>query len=398
VPLAGVLAAGVLAAGVLVAAKPGPLGPRSCSMAAGATELFRFRDPRIDESSGLAVSSYADDVFFTHNDSGDRRGRFFAVDARGRTLADIRPDVRTTDVEDIARRGRELWLADIGDNRHQRDQVQLFRVPEPRLTGPVGTIEVSARVYRLRYPDGRHDAESLLVHPGTGRAYVATKSLFGSSALYAAPPRLDPDRVSVLTKVAHVPLLPTGGAFSPRGDRFVLRSYRYALVWRVDGDDVAAALRRPPLRVALPAQRQGEGVTVIRDGTRLAVSSEGVRAPVYAVPLPAPSPTGGAPTHVGRETAERARPRWGPARSMTARWSRRRAARGARRGERRRRRPATPRTRRYAPSPPAMTSVARGSPEPPASITFDCSPRVICTLRGCACAASGIVIRSTPLS
>ncbi|MGE5764695.1 MAG: hypothetical protein ACM3ZF_12735 [Mycobacterium leprae] len=211
-PRAGVLAAGVLAAGVLVPAS-------GAADTSGATELFRFRDPRIDESSGLVASSHADDVFFTHNDSGDRRGRFFAVDTGGRTLADIRPDVRTTDVEDIARLGRVLWLADIGDNRHQRDEVHLVRVPEPRLTGPVGRIEVPAQVFRLLYPDGRHDAESLLVQPGTGRAYVATESLFGRSALYAAPPRLDPDGVTLLTKVADVPLLPTGGAFSPSGDR-----------------------------------------------------------------------------------------------------------------------------------------------------------------------------------
>src|SRR5512144_1093568 len=187
-PRAGVFAAGVLAAGVLVPAS-------AAADTSGATELFRFRDPRIDESSGLVASSHADDVFFTHNDSGDRRGRFFAVDTGGR------------------------WLADIGDNRHQRDEVHLVRVPEPRLTGPVGRIEVPAQVFRLLYPDGRHDAESLLVQPGTGRAYVATESLFGSSALYAAPPRLDPDGVTLLTKVADVPLLPTGGAFSPSGDR-----------------------------------------------------------------------------------------------------------------------------------------------------------------------------------
>src|SRR5512144_1769284 len=137
----------VVLAGVLAAGCSSPRRPARTRLAR--PKLFRFRDPRIDESSGLVASSYADDVFFTHSDSGDRRGRFFAVDAGGRTLADIRPDVRTTDVEDIARLGHVLWLADIGDNRHQRDEVHLVRVPEPRLTGPVGRIEVPAQVFRL---------------------------------------------------------------------------------------------------------------------------------------------------------------------------------------------------------------------------------------------------------
>jgi hypothetical protein len=142
-------------------------------------------------------------------------------------------------------------------------------------------------VYRFRYGDGRHDAESLLVQPGTGRIYVATKTVLGKSAVYAAPTRLDRDGVNVLTKLSNVPLMATGGTFSPRGDRLVLRGYRYVLMWRVDGGGVAAALRRRPQRVQLPLQRQGEGVTFTRDGARLVVSSEGANAPVFAVPLPA---------------------------------------------------------------------------------------------------------------
>jgi hypothetical protein len=51
---------------------------------------------------------------------------------------------------------------------------------------------------------------------------------------------------------------------------------------------VVAALRGPPVRLALPAQPQGEGIAV--DGQRLLIDSEGTNSAVYAVPLPALSP------------------------------------------------------------------------------------------------------------
>jgi hypothetical protein len=79
----------------------------SPARARGTTELFRFHDGRIDESSGIVVSSYSDGVFFTHNDSGDRRGRFFAVDRTGRTLADLRPDERTA--SQLGLGGIRIW-------------------------------------------------------------------------------------------------------------------------------------------------------------------------------------------------------------------------------------------------------------------------------------------------
>jgi hypothetical protein len=48
-------------------------------------ELFRFRDKRIAESSGVVASSMQDKVVFTHNDAGDT-ARFFSVDSFGCAL------------------------------------------------------------------------------------------------------------------------------------------------------------------------------------------------------------------------------------------------------------------------------------------------------------------------
>lgn len=163
-------------------------------------------------------------------------------------------------------------------------------------------------VWRLRYPDGPVDAESLAVGP-QGVAYIVTKSPFGTSAVYRLPARPDPDRVQTLTRVgaitfrAHRSDIPlgtfgtltaTGAALSQDGSLFAVRTYADAYLWRVDRGDVAAALTQPPVRVPLPVQPQGEGVAF--DGHRLLVDSEGVGSTVYAVPLPASLTGRSAPT------------------------------------------------------------------------------------------------------
>ncbi|MEV7907855.1 hypothetical protein AB0P04_40245, partial [Streptomyces anulatus] len=48
--------------------------------------FFTFKDSRITESSGLAVSPTRKDVYYTHNDSSDGPV-FFAVGPDGRTRA-----------------------------------------------------------------------------------------------------------------------------------------------------------------------------------------------------------------------------------------------------------------------------------------------------------------------
>lgn len=146
--------------------------------------VFEFQDEEIAESSGLAVASYDPGLVFTHNDSSDGEpARLFAVGGDGRTRATYPlARVECEDCEDLARVGRTIWLADIGNNWRRRAEVALYRFPEPR--GASRPITTWAR-YRFRYADGRHDAEGLLVQPGTGRVFLVTKELLGTSAVYA---------------------------------------------------------------------------------------------------------------------------------------------------------------------------------------------------------------------
>jgi hypothetical protein len=294
----------------LAVAAPFVLGSATGASPDEADEVFRFQDPAIVESSGLVVQ---DGRFLTTNDSGDS-GRVFAVDpATGETAGVTGWADEPVDVEALAPAGPgAVWVGDIGDNAGSRPSIEVARVP----VGP-GERDVSAPSYELAYPGGARDAETLLAHPVTGRLYVASKNVFGG-ALYAAPEQLDPTGVNELSRLGSVLPIATDGAFFPDGRHLVLRDYGRAVVYSFPDLEAVG-------EVDLPEQQQGEGIAVDAAGV-VHVSSEGRRAPVLEVDLPAslravvdgePAP-GSDPTRVpgSREgvelpqTADTERPVW----------------------------------------------------------------------------------------
>lgn len=231
-----------------------------------------LRDAAIDESSGLVVRG---DSLFTVNDSGDGPLVYQVSMRSGRTVAVTRfSGEDPVDVEALAP-GRDgaVWVGDIGDNRRSRGSVRLYRlVPAP------GGGEVAATSYDLVYPDRAHDAETLLVHPRTGRVLVVTKRFAGGGAVYRAPRRLRPGATHQLERLAPVAGMVTDGTFLRGGDRVLLRTYGTAAVYTYPGFE-------PVVQLALPAQEQGEAVAVGSDG-RVYLTSEGARSAVLVLDLP----------------------------------------------------------------------------------------------------------------
>ena len=253
--------------------------PRWIGEPDGAEVAARLADPRIVESSGLAVSRRHPGVLWTHNDSGDQ-ARLFAVGSDGRTRAVLTlAGVEARDWEAVAAgrddRGRPaLYAGDIGDNNGVWPEVAVYRVTEP---AALRDATVTSVRYRLRYADGPHNAEALLVDPRSNRLYVATKAPSGGG-LYRAPTHLDPAGVNVLHRIARVPPVVTDGAFLPSGRGFVLRDYQQAHLYA-----------RPGRRVGsfdLPVQYQGESLAVTADGRAVLAGSEGPDSEVWRVPLP----------------------------------------------------------------------------------------------------------------
>ncbi|UED88530.1 hypothetical protein K4G22_17395 [Streptomyces profundus] len=250
----------------------------------GAPAVFTIEDPRITESSGLAASSLHPGVYWTHNDSDDA-ARIYAVDGTtGETRATIDLDgVTARDVEAISLGPEgDLYIADIGDNfGGEWPEVWIYRIPEP---GTLADARLTPTVHTVQYADGPRDAEALMVHPETGRVYIASKRDDGSGALYAGPAELSSAEVNVFEPIADIELEVTDGAFSPDGTRLLLRGYFAArmYVWTDEG-----LPERQERRVRVPFQRQGESVTFTLDGRYLMFGSEGGLSQVEPVELEA---------------------------------------------------------------------------------------------------------------
>jgi hypothetical protein len=264
-------------------------------------------DKRIKESSGLCLGGRDPSIFWTLNDSGGEPC-VFAIDRGGKTRAKVRVrDAANFDWEDIALGKDEkgapaLFIGDIGDNLQMRPTIQVYQIPEPEINEPGKVVEetISAApvIWRVSYPDGKHNAESLLVDPKTNRLHLLTKSEDGRSALYVFPQPMQKEVSMTLEKVAeltfpkliragkrpHDNCMTTAAGFSPDGTRMVVATYSSLYEWKLSPEQpLADALKQPPARIEPELLRQIEGVCYDGDNLTLWLTSEHLPAPLLRV-------------------------------------------------------------------------------------------------------------------
>ena len=271
--LALVLAGGCTGAAVIPAEAPSSSPPRCPSYSPPRSD-GRVRDARLDEISGIVASS-TQDVFWAQEDSGNPPA-VVAIDHAGRVKATVAVQGAVNhDWEDIALAGGIVWVGDIGDNDAERVGIQVYSFPEPALTAS----SVAANVLNLRYEDGPHDAEALLVDADHGALYVITKLFRRYGVVYRADISSVEDGSSrTLRRVGKVPLgLVTAADSGPQG--IVVDSYFDALLYPWSGDRrVETTLRGTPCPVAVPAG--AEAIAVEASTGRLFTIAEGVHPPV----------------------------------------------------------------------------------------------------------------------
>lgn len=232
-------------------------------------------DPRITESSSLAISTRFPGIAYTANDEG--KAIVFAVDIESGQVVGTTKLKKTlfTDPEAMAIDSHgTLWLGDIGDNKKRRSDVVLFAFPEQ---GP-GDHKVKPVRYAISYPDGRpRNAEAFLLNPVTGAKYLVTKRKKRPGALFALPRELRADGSNVAIDMGiPMPTRVTDGAFTADGAWVVLTDGRQAHVL----DPGTWAVIRS---IALPPVRQGESIAFDPDGTRFLIGSEGKNSPLVWV-------------------------------------------------------------------------------------------------------------------
>ncbi|GGN61195.1 hypothetical protein GCM10011579_027250 [Streptomyces albiflavescens] len=265
----------LLAGAVLVVALAAP------AVADSADNGFTIKDPRITESSGLAASHAHPGIYWTHNDSDDG-AYLYAVDSRtGRTVATITMSGvgAPRDVEAISIGPDDnLYVGDIGDNLGGKwDHVWIYKLPEPKV---LKDQTIRATQYVVKYADGPRNAESLMVHPKTGRVYIVDKNEDGGH-LYEGPAQLSASGTNVFKPVATIDLWATDGAFSPDGKQLAVRGYFGGIAYDWNGGKI-----KRQGRLNVPLQGQGESLTYTPDGSELMYGSEGADSGVQPESVP----------------------------------------------------------------------------------------------------------------
>lgn len=235
----------------------------------------------LQEASGLAVSRRSQGRLWAHNDSG--KPILFAVNASGTVTGRLQlTGIAVDDWEAIAvgpcAGNTCVYVADIGDNNANRQRITVHRFPEP---GSNDTSAAAKETFHATYPDGAHDAETLLVAPD-GTVFVVTKGETAGVALYRFPRELRPGATHALERVGKPrdagkvteQRRVTDGSVSVDGRWVVLRSkarvWLYPLSEFLSGSWSVAR----EIDVTSLGEPQGEGIAMSADG-KIYLAGEG---------------------------------------------------------------------------------------------------------------------------
>ena len=263
-----------------------------------------IKNPSVSESSGLVASRTMPGVYWTHNDSGD--GPFiYAVDSSGDSFGVWRvTGAEAVDWEDISigpglvANKTYLYVGDIGDNNSSRNEIVVYRVEEPKpdvadskssTTKP--RLTERAEAIRLRYPDGKRDAETLLVHPTSGNIYIINKIALQNPAIYEAVAPFNTAKPITMRRIGELKLpslfggILTGGSVSPDGKRIALCDYfqGYEIVLPATSSNFDDIWKQSLTSFDFGKRKQGESIAYRLDGRALLGTSEGRGSPLIEV-------------------------------------------------------------------------------------------------------------------
>ena len=248
--------------------------------------VSQIADERIKESSGLALSAKHDDLVYTINDRGTSPLIYAVALSTGEVVgtADI-SGLKVEDTESIAVDAKgTMWLGDLGDNDHVRENVAIFSFPEP---GPGAKTITKANRYPVKFPDGPVDVEGMLVHPTSSRVHLVSKIRDGSGTVFELP-ELKPGSAATATDLQiQAPVAVTDAAYTRGGDKALLRTNDD--LWVYD-----PTTWKPLVQQDTPKLKQGESVAAERTGRTVLIGSEGKNSPIVRFAIPAQTSAAGA--------------------------------------------------------------------------------------------------------
>ena len=201
-----------------------------------------------------------------------------------------------TDWEDLTSDGTHLYLGDIGDNKAERNSIQVYRIPEPTAADcPFNEGDTllwtpgSLQIRLFAFPDGPRDAESLVALPFSDEILVITKR-DPEARVYSferSSPVLPRESLVYRGSLPHFYSTGAGVWVAPSGDSawLALRTYNEATFWTLKpGKSWTKSLQNPPKKLPyFRREPQGESVFFWPNGDWSSLSEEvqGIQTPPY---------------------------------------------------------------------------------------------------------------------
>jgi len=244
------------------------------AVAAESERVSTIHDRRITESSGLAISTKDQKLAYTINDAGDPI--VFAIKlSTGKVVGTTRVGGGVIgDFEALAIDGDgTMWLADVGDNDEVRRDAALYALPEPGR----GKHSVIAKRYPVSYQGGPVDIEAMLVHPKTGKKFLASREMAKQGTLYSLPKKLSVNGDNRATDLGKAfPVEVTDATFTVDGSQTLIRTPGAVHVFDPKTWSEVEVL-------SVPEVEMGQSIAMEPDGKSFIMGSEGKNSPLIRV-------------------------------------------------------------------------------------------------------------------
>lgn len=267
-----------------------------------------IKNKKLNEISGIARSTFQDDIFWVINDSGDDP-IVYAINRAGALVHQAHvKDALNIDWEDISSFEYEnksfLLIADCGNNTSPRDIFNLYIIEEPDVSvkSPKSQIRLSWRI-DFSFPDGPRDCEAVTVDPLNQIIYLLSKRDVPAHLYFLPLLSSNSNKVIVAEKLGPVNSIPqpkpqeikrnsdkyhaqpTSMDFSQNGSTIaVLTEKNLFLYSKKNSDSWIRCLNSVPLKITFPKLQQAEAVC-FDDNSTVLITSEKLPAPILKVSL-----------------------------------------------------------------------------------------------------------------
>jgi len=232
----------------------------------------------LDEASGIADSKQNPGYLWVQQDSGNPND-IALLSHDGNFLKTIKLNLTSNrDWEDMALANGPvtgtsyIYLADIGDNSLVSPEYFIYRFGEPvAAANVVGSIDK----IRFQYPDGPHDAETVLVDHNTKDILIITKQDIPSRVYKLSYPQ-STGAINIATLSGTLPFSgATSAAVSPDGKEILVKTYTAIWEWKKnEGQTIEQAFTGTPMPLSYQLEPQGEAVCFKNDNTGFFTLSE----------------------------------------------------------------------------------------------------------------------------